>query len=152
MDRAEVSHRGASAVSEFVQIQLAEQDGARVFQTARDFGVCPGNAIFKELARAGGADAGGIDVVFQGDGNAVKRPAPFAAPLLVLHLARLRERLISRNSDVGINGRIQLLGSLEAGLGELDGRHGFGAELLRGFLDGPSSKTGIFHGRGARRQ
>ena len=65
---------------------------------------------------------GRVDVVLEPDRNAVQRPAVAAARELRLERARLGERLLGRDRDVGVHARIQALDALEIGARELDGR------------------------------
>ena len=128
--------RGRAAVRELVQIELAEQDRARVLQSARDFGIFGRNAVLEQLARAGGANAGGVDVVLERDRNAVQRPAPLPTLLLGLHLPRRGERLFGDDGDEGVQLRVVLVDSLQARLRQLDRRDALAANEIDGFLEG----------------
>lgn len=61
--RSKVRYRVRSAQSEFVQIQLAKNDGAGVLQPAHHLGILTGNPILEQLAGARGPDTRGVDVV-----------------------------------------------------------------------------------------
>ena len=62
-----------------MQVQFAEKDRAGILQASGNFGVGFRNSILEELAGARRSNACGIDVVFQGDGHSVQRPAPSAS-------------------------------------------------------------------------
>jgi hypothetical protein len=85
-----------------MEVQLAKQHGAGIFQPAHYLGIFRGNPFLEQLACPGRPNAGRIDVVLQGDGNPVEGASPFPSPLFGLHLPRGRECLISgdRNESV----------------------------------------------------
>src|SRR5215471_11006480 len=112
VNRPEICDCRSSPESEFMEVQLADQDGACLLQTHDDFGVFRRNAILEYTARRRGFDAGSIDIVFQRDRNAMKRTAPLATFLFAFHLARRRKRLVPRDSDECIQGRVVLIDSL----------------------------------------
>ena len=91
VDLAKETDHGAATVGKLVQVLLAYNDCAGRTQAADDFGVFRGNAVFEEFAGGGGADAGGIDDVFESDGNAVQRAAVVATLDLLLGAAGLIE-------------------------------------------------------------
>src|SRR6202035_3205365 len=66
---------GGYAVGEFVEIGFAEEDGAGFFELGPDYGVMQRDKIFQNFGAGGGADVLRVDVVFEGDGNAVERAA-----------------------------------------------------------------------------
>ena len=79
-----------------MQIELAEQDRARLLEPPRDLGVGVRHALLEEPAGAGRAHAGGVDVVLERDRDAVQRAAPLAAPGFRLHRPGVGERLVAR--------------------------------------------------------
>src|SRR5262245_36080915 len=97
--RSEVGDVGTPAIGEFMEIQLAEKDTSRIFQSSRDFGIGVRNSVLEEFAGAGRANPSGIDVVLQRDGDSVQGAAPSAAGYFRLRLARGSKRLLSRYRD-----------------------------------------------------
>ena len=81
--RPDITDRGTSTISEFVKIRFAEENRAGGLQLPDDLSVLSRNPVFEQLACRRGANACGVDVVLQRDGNAVKGSTPIppaAAP------------------------------------------------------------------------
>src|SRR6185295_13038118 len=96
--------------------------------------------VFEDATRGGGPDAGRIDVVLQRDRDAVQWPAPLAALLFGFHLARRRERLLSRDRDKRVDRGVESIDSLEACLSEIDGRCSSPSKKIRSFLHGQTGE------------
>ena len=94
------------------------------------FRVFRGHAILEELARARRPHSGGIDVVLGRDRHAVQRPAPLAAALLGVHVARGRARLLAHDGDVRIHRRIEPVDPRETGLRQFNRRDGLAANKV----------------------
>jgi len=75
-----------------MEVHLANQDSAGSLQTSRNLGILLRYAVVEYSAGGGGADTGGVDVVLQSDGNAMKRSTEAAAPLLGIEHTRLFQR------------------------------------------------------------
>ena len=58
-----------------MQIEFADQHRTAVIEAPDDGGVGWGHAIAEEIGAEGGADAGGIEYIFECEGDAVQRPA-----------------------------------------------------------------------------
>ncbi len=57
-----------SAKSKFMQIRFTDEDGSCIQQAIDHFGIGGGDAVLVKLTGGGSSDAGGVDVVFQGNG------------------------------------------------------------------------------------
>src|SRR6266852_6485950 len=103
---------GGDAVSKFVEIGFAEEDGAGFLELGPDYGVMQRDEILENFRAGSGANALGVDVVFQRDGNAMKR----AAVAMAFAAAGGEEFGFGQSDfrgdgDVGVEFRIQLLDS-----------------------------------------
>jgi hypothetical protein len=105
-----------------MKVCFANDYRASVLQPRDYFSVSGRNPIFEQLAGGGGANASGINVVFQRDGDAVERSPPLPASLLILHDSRGCDRLFSSHGDEGIQRWIVPVDALKARLSEVDGR------------------------------
>ena len=123
-----------------MEIQFAEKNRAGFFQTDDNFRIFGRNPVFEDAARCGRPDAGRIDVVLQGDGNAVERPAPLAALLFGFHFACRRERLLSRDRDERVDRGVEPIDSLEARLSEIDRRCTSPSKKIGSLFDGQSGE------------
>jgi hypothetical protein len=63
------------AVGEFVQVVLADENGARLFQPPDDIGILLRDVIGEYPGSTGGRQAGDVDQVLAGVGDAAKRLA-----------------------------------------------------------------------------
>jgi hypothetical protein len=104
---------GRATVREFLKVEFAEDDGSSGFESADDFGVIGGNAVLIDAIGGGGANSGRVDVVFDRDGNAVERTAPFAAMQLSFHLPRAGQGLLPTNGNEFIHRSVVTLDPLE---------------------------------------
>ncbi len=95
---AEVGDVAGAADGELVEVELADDDGSGEFEAADDVGVFGGDAVAEHGAGSGGAGAGGVDVVFERDGNAVEWAAEFAGFLFGVEFRGLR----SASSDMTV--------------------------------------------------
>jgi len=100
----------------------------QVLQAAHDFGVFLWNATFEWCAElcagGGGADSGNINNIFESDGNAVERAAPFSAENFLLGTPGLVESGIGRDRDEGVERWVELVDAREAIAGKFNGRDG----------------------------
>ncbi len=112
---AEATHIRSSAVSKFVKIKLAEDNGPGVFQSADNPRVLRRNP--EQFARRGGADPRSVDIIFQSDRDPVQRPSPFPPPLLGLHFTGGFQSLVAGDCDESVPRRIVVFDSLQASLG-----------------------------------
>src|SRR5208337_974833 len=117
----EADHRTA-AIGEFMQVLLAQNDGARAAETPDNFGVFSRSAIFEQRAGCGGEGSGGIDDVFQSDGNAMQRATAVSAEDFSLRPPGLVESRLGVDCDIGVERWVKLLDEHQAVLGEFDGR------------------------------
>src|SRR5260370_6683724 len=108
---------GGYAVREVVKIGLAEKDRARFPELGPNLRIVLRNEVLQDFGTGGGANALGVDVVFQRDGNAMKRAAvamTFAAAggeELGFGFFGLGQSDFRGDGDVGVEFRIQLLDS-----------------------------------------
>ena len=100
------------AVGEFVEIGFADEDGAGIFERGDDGGVFERKKIAKKFGAAGGAKAGGVEIVFQRDGDAVER-AEVAAGLCGALWGKERIRMAAAAFQAISEFRAQI--SVEAG-------------------------------------
>ena len=71
-------------------------------QAADDLGVFNGDSIFEERTGCGGANAGGVDEVFEPDWNPVQGAAIFAAKNFLLGATGLIKRRVGEHGDEGV--------------------------------------------------
>jgi hypothetical protein len=116
-----VAGGGGAAHGEFVQVGLAHKNGARLLQPARYLGVLFRNAVVEDRAGGGRPDAHRVNVVFEGDGNAVQRAAQFARALFGLEIARFAQGFIPHDRDEGVQLGVVGGNAVEACLGKLRG-------------------------------
>ncbi len=116
------------AVSEFVEIGFADEDGAGIFQRCDNRGVLKRKKIAKKAGAASGAKARGVEVVLQRDGYAVKRAevaAGFTAGLGAkggFRGFRVLQRNFRIKREIRIQAGVQAADTIQKKLGELDGR------------------------------
>src|SRR5688572_29086158 len=102
-----------------MQVQFAQENGARPLQPEDNLGVLSRNAIFKNAACRSRTYSGRVDIVFQGDRNAVKRPAKLTALYFGFHLAGSRQRLLASDCDERVYGPIVSFDTVEARLHQI---------------------------------
>lgn len=141
-DRAEVTGDGGAAEGEFVEVEFAEQNGAGLGEAAGDLGVFGGDTVVEDGAGGGGADAGGVDVVFESDGNAVEGTADAAGGDFGISAAGGGEGLLAENSDEGVDLGIVSIDAGEAGFGEGRGGELAIAEAGGGLGEGEAGGVG----------
>jgi hypothetical protein len=105
-----------------MEIQFSQHDSARALQPTHDFRIVGGHAVCEQLARRRRVNTGRVDVVLQSDWNPVQRSAPFPVALFRFHLPRGRQGLIGGDRDERIQGRVEPADTLQAEIGEIDGR------------------------------
>ena len=86
-----------------MQVELAEDDGSVALEARDDVGVFSGDAVFEHGAGRSGAGAGGVDVVLEGDGDAVERAAELSGFCFRVQHGGLGEGLLRHDGDVGVD-------------------------------------------------
>ncbi len=89
-----------------MQVLFAKNDRAGVAQAAHNFGVFGRNPVFEECAGGGGADAGGIENIFEPDGDAVERAAVITAEDFLLSAGGPVNRGVSEDGDERVKLRV----------------------------------------------
>ena len=89
---AEAAGGAGAGECHLIQVQLAEEDDARGLQAPGDLCVFGGDSILEDLRGRRGEDARGVDVVLEGDGNAVQAAGDAPGLALTIALAGLRQR------------------------------------------------------------
>ena len=133
---AVIADHRAAAIGKLMQVVLSKKHGPRIFQPPHHFGIFRRNPILEYRAGGGGAYPGGIDEIFQGERDAVQRPAPVSANNFILSAACLCKRQFCSHRDEGIQNRIQFLNLREALLRQFHGRQFPFAQQLAGFRNG----------------
>jgi len=105
-----------------MQIQLAEKDCTGCFEASGNFGVFGRDTVVEDGAGCSGADACGVDIVFECDRDAVQRATGLACTKFGVCFTRLLEGRFLQNSDEGIELRLIDLDAGKAGFGELQPR------------------------------
>src|SRR5208282_5057405 len=82
--------------------QSGRNAGARAAETPDNFGVFSRSAIFEQRAGCGGEGSGGIDDVFQSDGNAMQRATAVSAEDFSLRPPGLVESRLGVDCDIGV--------------------------------------------------
>ena len=126
---------GRRAVSEFVHVQFADDDRACGLEFGDHRRIFGGNSIFEHCAGRGGANACGVDQIFEPDGNAVQRAAKFPGVLFGVERARLLQCLLFHHCDERVQLWLKCLDAGEACFSELRRRDGFAADAFRSFGD-----------------
>ena len=109
-------------VSAFGHVQLAQHHRAGVEQLAHHGGIGLGHMVVAQRRAPGGTNASGLAQVLQADRHAVHRPAPLAAPDLVLGLARLRQCELGGDGEVAAQRRVQAGDARQHRLGDFNRR------------------------------
>jgi hypothetical protein len=110
------------------------------------FSIFGWNPILEQLNGCRGAKTGSVDVVLQGDGNAMERPSPLSLLLLCFHHTGGRQRLIFCHSDERIQRAIVSLNPPEACLSQFDGSpkvESVPSECARPFHGGRQSPSAL---------
>ena len=111
----------AVAGGEFAHVELAEQDCAGVFEVG-DYGcVVIGYVGGEDLGAAGGEDARGVELVLDGDGDAVERAAMFASGDFFLCLLRGGEGVVAADGDVAVELAVDAVDSFQVGFDGFNG-------------------------------
>src|SRR5690606_38707950 len=129
-----------SAVREFVRLQLAEQDGARLVQLARTGSVFARDAIDADAGAARGQYAFRIVDVLQAERDAVQGAAVVAAHDLALGAPGLAAGEIGGDRDECVELRLESLDAREIGIGELERGQLARSDEARRLGDGPAAK------------
>ena len=85
-----------------MEILFSKNHRARRVQAADDLGILGWDSIFEERTGCGGADAGGVDEVFEPDWNPVQGAAIFAAKYFLFGAAGLIKRRVGQHGDEGV--------------------------------------------------
>ena len=97
------------AVCEFVQIRLAENDGACATQFPNHGGIVGRQEIAQDERAHGRAEISRLNIVFQCHRDAVKNSAAFPAKQFPFRRARFRERALGSHRQKSIQLRIEPL-------------------------------------------
>ena len=109
---AEETYQRAAAVGELVQVVLANNHCARLFESPDDFRIFRRYVIFVQGARGGSPSSGCIDQVFERDGNAVQRSAPLSARDFSFCSPRVRESGFPCDGNKSIQCGIEFLNAI----------------------------------------
>ena len=101
-----ISRDRSAAHGELLQIGLADNHSSGISEAPDDFSIGVGKALVEYRAATSSARAGGIDIVFECDRNAVQGSTEFTGSGLSVQLRGPRERLFMHNGDVGVDLRI----------------------------------------------
>ena len=105
---------------ELAHVQLAHQDGARILEVGYNRGVVVGNVGRQDLGAAGGEDAGGVELVFDCDGHAVKGAAIFTGGNFSFGLPCSGEGVVAADCDIAVELAVHPVDSLQVGLDSLN--------------------------------
>jgi hypothetical protein len=119
---AEETDQRTPAVSELVQIVLAQHHRTGLPQPPHNFRIFGRNAMLKHRAGSRSARARSIDQVFQGDRNPMQKPAPFTTRDLRLRRPRLRQSRLGSHGDKSVKRGVELLDAIQANPSQFDGR------------------------------
>ena len=114
---AEQRRIGQRLMAELRRRRLAEQEGAGLLQPRDGHGVLLRHVVLVQQRAEGGANAGRVDEVLGGVGDAVQQAERPAAHHVVLGLPRGSHRLLGDQRDEAVQHRLQRLGPCQ------DGRH-----------------------------
>src|SRR5256885_57688 len=129
------------AVGELVEIGFAENDRASGLELCDDVRVTIWNEVLQKLCAGGGANSGGMDIVFQRNGNSMKRTAiatRFAAGRRQFRFGffGLVQSKFRRDGEIGVQFGIVAVNAREEMFGQLYGREFSRAEQSCQFSDG----------------
>ena len=131
--RSVIARRRRAAKRELVQIRFADDDRAGGCEAARHLRVFGGHAIVEHGARGRRAHTGRVDVVLEGDRNAVQRTAHAAGAPVGVERSGLRQRRFTRDRDERVDLWVVNVDAREARVHEIDGRHGARLQPRRRF-------------------
>src|SRR2546422_9497146 len=106
-----------------MDVGFADKHGARSVQFADSFGIIIGYTVLKHCAAGGRFDPGRIEKVLNGNRNAVERAAPFLLLNFGFRFFCGLHRYITRNRDVGIQGRLKFFDALQNVSRDFNGRN-----------------------------
>ena len=103
----------AVAGGELAHVELAEQDCAGVFEVGDYGSVVVGNVGREDLGAAGGKDAGGVELVLDGHGHAVKGATMLACGDFRLGLTSGVEGVVAADGDVAVELAVDAVDSFQ---------------------------------------
>ena len=128
------------AVSELVHVGFAENDGASFLELLDRRSVVQREEICEDARASGRGDVFSVDVVFQRDGDAMKRPAVVmtaaGSEKFGFSLLGLCEGEFGGHGDVGVQLGVELGDAREHETDELDGGEFAFTEKESDFFDG----------------
>ena len=126
---------GRAAPGELGEVGPAHEDRAGRPQPRHARGILGRDEVRQQARAEGGPLAGRPEIVLDRHGNAVERAERPAGHHRLLGRARLGQRSLGVDEDVGAQPRVQSLDALQHGTGDLDGRQRPATNQL-GQLDG----------------
>ncbi len=95
-----------------MQVVLAKNHRARLFEPPHDFRICHRYVIFVQGAGGGCPSSRSIDLIFERDGNAVQRSSPLTARDFSFCSPRFREGGFPGDGDKSIQCGIEFLNAI----------------------------------------
>src|SRR5438874_3052308 len=120
-DDAEVRVFAGYAEGELVQVVLAENQRASLFEAADNSGVLGCDVVAQDLGAHRRRHAGEVKEVFDAYRHAVQWAAVIALRDLLFRLRGSVENAVGENGDVGIEGWIEPVDALNIGAGDFTG-------------------------------
>src|ERR1700682_465069 len=120
---AEETYQRAAAVGELVQVVLANNHRARLFEPPDDFRIFHRYVIFVQGAGGGSPSSRSIDQIFERDGNAVQRSSPLIAPDFSFSSPRFREGGFPGDGNECIQCGIEFRNAIQATPSQFDWRN-----------------------------
>ena len=133
------------AAGELAHIQLAQEDGPGGFQFGDDGGIPVGDVVGQDGGAAGGGDAPAVQLVFDGHGDAVERPAIVAGGQFPLGGLSGGLGLLPANGDVGMELAVHPVNALQVGVRSLDRGNFPGLQQDGQFGGGQKGNFGSVH-------
>ena len=143
--RAPVGMPESVAAGVFAHIELAQQHGAGFPQPRHYGGVLVGHILRQDGGAVGGDDAGGIELVLDGDRHAVQGAAAVAGGDFGVGAAGVGAGPVGGYGDIGSVVAVQPGDAFQVGFGSLQGRHGAGGDALPQLGSRQVAKAGIGH-------
>ena len=111
--RTKVRDDGGSAIGKLVHVELAEDDGSGPLEPGHYLGVFVRNTIGKHSAPGGRPHPRRVDVVLEGDRDAVQWAPPTTEGQLLLECPRARQRGVFSERDEGVDAFIKPVDSVD---------------------------------------
>ncbi len=122
---AEKADQRTAAISELMQIVLAQYHCACPPQSPHDFSVLSRYVVLQKPAGSGCPRARGIHQVFQSNRNPVQWPTPLSTRDFDLGSPSLRQRRLGGHRNEGIQRGVEFLNAIQASASHLDRRNFF---------------------------